>query len=197
MWVGAAPYCLGSCTQEYLCLFLPPCLPPLPHQVFGSSGCGPQGSCLTSNHSHQLCGSPESRHSTCLLSSNCFSCFPSGSSREGRLGRRPAEVSMLPAVSGFQGLAALQGPHYLGQLAHLPVAPALRGVHVLLSEWCFLQGPVGYPPPCAAAGTPAPWRNGPEMGSLSGGAAHGPGSCIYFLSLLPHLTMYFLSHLPF
>lgn len=95
---------------------LPPCLPPLPHQVFGSSGCGPQGSCLASNHSHPLCGSPGPGHSACLLSGNCFSCFPSGGSREGRPGRRPVEVSMLPAVAGFQGLAALQGPHYLLQL---------------------------------------------------------------------------------
>lgn len=95
---------------------LPPCLTSLPHQVFGSSGCGPQGSCLASNHSHQLCGSPGPGHSACLLSGNCFSYFPSGGLREGRPGRRPVEVSMLPAVSGFQGLAALQGPHYLGQL---------------------------------------------------------------------------------
>lgn len=113
------------------------CLPaflPSPTRFLGAQAVAPKGP-ASSATTHRLCGSPGPGHSACLLSGNCFSCFPSGGSREGRLGRCPAELSMLPAVSGFQGLAALQGPHYLGQLP-----TCLWPQHLGVSMSCHLSG---------------------------------------------------------
>lgn len=113
------------------------CLPaflPSPTRFLGAQAVAPKGP-ASSATTHRLCGSPGPGHSACLLSGNCFSCFPSGGSREGRLGRCPAELSVLPAVSGFQGLAALQGPHYLGQLP-----TCLWPQHLGVSMSCHLSG---------------------------------------------------------
>ena len=147
-WVGAAPRRLGSCAHECLCLCFPSASLPLPSPLGFLSSVAPRGPAspaAASTHYAWLPAGP--RHSACLLSGDCFSCFPSGGEREGRLAGRPAEFNTQQrCLSGFQGLAALQGPHYLGR-GRFPAGPPTCGS----STWCLgpavrevlLRGPVG------------------------------------------------------